>query len=273
MPTGAATCHPVIGGRPASCVGRRHRHPRRPPRRRRRHHHGAGDDPAVRHPAGRRQGHVGGRDHPAAIMGTWRNRAKGNTDLRAAAVIGAAGIVTAAIGGTLADKMSDDLSNVLFATLLWSSRPAWLWQPAPRTRRTPRSDISPSTSSPSARSPSARSPRERRLRLRHARRAGARPHRRGRSCLAPCSLLGLTVAAASRGSERGALDWLGIKWALVGRVVRHVRRRLRVSRLDHDAIWRSCSACSCCSPWRQPGRVARAADDVDARRRRERCRA
>jgi uncharacterized membrane protein YfcA len=33
-------------------------------------------------------------------------------------VIGASGIVTAAIGGTLADKMSDDLSNVLFATLL-----------------------------------------------------------------------------------------------------------------------------------------------------------
>ena len=54
----------------------------------------------------------------AAIMGTWRNRANDNADLRAAAVIGGAGIVTAAIGGTLADKMSDDLSNVLFATLL-----------------------------------------------------------------------------------------------------------------------------------------------------------
>jgi uncharacterized protein len=55
---------------------------------------------------------------PAALMGTWRNRANDNTDLRAAAVIGTSGIVTAAIGGTLADKMSDDLSNVLFATLL-----------------------------------------------------------------------------------------------------------------------------------------------------------
>ena len=63
----------------------------------------------------------------AAVMGTWRNRANDNTDLRAAAVIGAAGIVTAAIGGTLADRMSDDLSNVLFATLLLivAARLAW----------------------------------------------------------------------------------------------------------------------------------------------------
>ena len=64
---------------------------------------------------------------PTAVMGTWRNRANDNTDLRAAAVIGAAGIVTAAIGGTLADRMSDDLSNVLFATLLLivAARMAW----------------------------------------------------------------------------------------------------------------------------------------------------
>ena len=55
---------------------------------------------------------------PTAVMGTWRNRQKGNADLRAAAIIGVAGIVTAALGGILADKMSDDLSNVLFATLL-----------------------------------------------------------------------------------------------------------------------------------------------------------
>ena len=54
----------------------------------------------------------------AAVMGTWRNRANDNTDLRAAAVIGASGIVTAAIGSVLADRMSDDLSNVLFATLM-----------------------------------------------------------------------------------------------------------------------------------------------------------
>jgi hypothetical protein len=63
----------------------------------------------------------------AAVMGTWRNRANDNTDLRAAAVIGAAGIVTAAIGGVLADRMSDELSNVLFASLLLivAARLAW----------------------------------------------------------------------------------------------------------------------------------------------------
>ncbi len=55
---------------------------------------------------------------PTALMGTWRNRSKGNADLRAAAIVGVAGIVTAAIGGTLADRMSEELSNFLFALLL-----------------------------------------------------------------------------------------------------------------------------------------------------------
>ncbi len=65
---------------------------------------------------------------PTAVMGTWRNRRTGNADLRAAAVIGVAGIVTAALGGILADKMSDDLSNVLFATLLVVVAARLLWQ-------------------------------------------------------------------------------------------------------------------------------------------------
>jgi uncharacterized membrane protein YfcA len=51
-------------------------------------------------------------------MGTWRNRKKKNADLRAAVTIGLAGIVTAAIGGIISDKMSDTVSNVLFASLL-----------------------------------------------------------------------------------------------------------------------------------------------------------
>jgi uncharacterized membrane protein YfcA len=55
---------------------------------------------------------------PTAVMGTWRNRSTGNTDLQAALGIGVAGIVTAALGGLVAAKMSDELSNVLFATLL-----------------------------------------------------------------------------------------------------------------------------------------------------------
>jgi uncharacterized membrane protein YfcA len=65
---------------------------------------------------------------PTAVMGTWRNRMHGNVDLRAAAIVGVAGIVTAAIGGTLADVMSDELSNVLFGTLLVVVAARLLWQ-------------------------------------------------------------------------------------------------------------------------------------------------
>ncbi|CAN5657234.1 sulfite exporter TauE/SafE family protein [soil metagenome] len=55
---------------------------------------------------------------PTSIMGTWRNQRRDNVDLRAAAVIGGAGVVTAAVGSILADRMSDAVSNILFATLL-----------------------------------------------------------------------------------------------------------------------------------------------------------
>lgn len=55
---------------------------------------------------------------PTALMGTWRNRVKRNVDLRAAAIIGVAGIVTAGLGSLVADIMSPTTSNVLFATLL-----------------------------------------------------------------------------------------------------------------------------------------------------------
>jgi uncharacterized membrane protein YfcA len=65
---------------------------------------------------------------PTAVMGTWRNRARGNADLRAAAIVGVAGIVTAALGGIVADKMSDDVSNLLFATLLVVVAARLLWQ-------------------------------------------------------------------------------------------------------------------------------------------------
>jgi uncharacterized protein len=55
---------------------------------------------------------------PTALLGTWRNRKSANADLRVAAVVGVAGIVTAALGAVLSDRMDDDLSNVLFAVLL-----------------------------------------------------------------------------------------------------------------------------------------------------------
>ncbi len=65
---------------------------------------------------------------PTAIMGTWRNRRTGNADMRAATIVGLSGVVTAVLGGYLADKMSDDLSNILFATLLVLVAARLLWQ-------------------------------------------------------------------------------------------------------------------------------------------------
>jgi uncharacterized protein len=65
---------------------------------------------------------------PTAVMGTWRNRKRRNVDVRAAAIIGTAGIVTAALGGIVSDRMSDELSNVLFATLLVVVAGRLLWQ-------------------------------------------------------------------------------------------------------------------------------------------------
>jgi uncharacterized membrane protein YfcA len=51
-------------------------------------------------------------------MGTWRNRTKKNADLKAAGIVGLGGILSAFVGGWISTKMSDTVSNVLFATLL-----------------------------------------------------------------------------------------------------------------------------------------------------------
>ena len=55
---------------------------------------------------------------PTAIMGTWRNWKASNIDLRVATIVGCGGVVSAIVGGIIADRMSDDLSNILFATLV-----------------------------------------------------------------------------------------------------------------------------------------------------------
>lgn len=75
---------------------------------------------------------------PTALMGTWRNRTKGNADLRAAAVVGVTGVVTAAIGGTISAKLSDDVSNLLFAALLVVVAARLVWQL--QRHRTPSED-------------------------------------------------------------------------------------------------------------------------------------
>ncbi|MFM8795039.1 MAG: sulfite exporter TauE/SafE family protein [Acidimicrobiales bacterium] len=55
---------------------------------------------------------------PTSIIGTWRNRRNENVDLRAAAILGFSGIATAVVGGWIAGRMPETLSNVLFAALL-----------------------------------------------------------------------------------------------------------------------------------------------------------
>ncbi len=55
---------------------------------------------------------------PTSIMGTWRNRKKKNADMKAAGILGLGGILAAVAGGWISARMSDTVSNVLFATLL-----------------------------------------------------------------------------------------------------------------------------------------------------------
>ncbi len=55
---------------------------------------------------------------PTAVMGTWRNRTKHNTDLQTAAVVGVAGIVSAFAASQVSVGLSETTSNVLFAILL-----------------------------------------------------------------------------------------------------------------------------------------------------------
>ncbi|MEY4361284.1 MAG: hypothetical protein RL391_590 [Actinomycetota bacterium] len=55
---------------------------------------------------------------PTSIIGTWRNSVSNNIDHRVATIVGLAGVPTAIVGGTIADYMSKDVSNALFATLV-----------------------------------------------------------------------------------------------------------------------------------------------------------
>lgn len=57
---------------------------------------------------------------PSSLMGTIRNRTKRNADLKMAAQIGIAGIISAVIGSLLADSIDATVSNILFAGLLIS---------------------------------------------------------------------------------------------------------------------------------------------------------
>lgn len=72
---------------------------------------------------------------PSSIVGTIRNRANHNVDLRVGAVVGIAGILFAVIGSLIAASISDDVSNALFALLLVvvaliQARTLWTPKPA-----------------------------------------------------------------------------------------------------------------------------------------------
>jgi uncharacterized membrane protein YfcA len=72
---------------------------------------------------------------PTSIMGTWRNRKKGNADLRVAVILGLAGVVSAFIGGKISVGMSEQLSNFLFAVLLLVVAARMVWQVVADRRR------------------------------------------------------------------------------------------------------------------------------------------
>jgi uncharacterized protein len=56
---------------------------------------------------------------PTALMGTWRNRRNDNTDIKAGLTLGVAGMLAAVAGGLIASTMDPNLSNLLFAILLF----------------------------------------------------------------------------------------------------------------------------------------------------------
>ncbi len=65
---------------------------------------------------------------PTSIIGTWRNRTKRNADLRVAMILGFAGVVSAFAAGKISVRMSEALSNALFAVLLFAVATRMLWQ-------------------------------------------------------------------------------------------------------------------------------------------------
>lgn len=65
---------------------------------------------------------------PTALTGTWRNLRNGNTDLQIAAAAGFAGVASAFVGGRISVRMSEGLSNGLFAALLVTMSAQMTWK-------------------------------------------------------------------------------------------------------------------------------------------------
>lgn len=74
---------------------------------------------------------------PTSLMATWRNRARGNADLPAAAAVGLAGTVTAYAAAQVSIDLDPDVSNRLFAGLLLVVAARLAWTNVRTTRRGP----------------------------------------------------------------------------------------------------------------------------------------
>jgi uncharacterized membrane protein YfcA len=60
-------------------------------------------------------------------MGTWRNWKADNIDMKVAAIVGLSGVLSAVIGSLIAGHLSEDLSNILFATLILVVAARMIW--------------------------------------------------------------------------------------------------------------------------------------------------
>jgi uncharacterized membrane protein YfcA len=65
---------------------------------------------------------------PTSIMGTVRNRSNSNVDLRLAAVVGIAGVVSAYLASKISVGLAETTSNRLFAALLSAVALRMMWQ-------------------------------------------------------------------------------------------------------------------------------------------------
>ena len=65
---------------------------------------------------------------PTSIMGTLRNRSNSNVDLRLAAVVGIAGVVSAYLASKISVGLAETTSNWLFALLLTAVALRMMWQ-------------------------------------------------------------------------------------------------------------------------------------------------
>lgn len=64
---------------------------------------------------------------PTSIMGTWRNWKADNIDVKVAAIVGISGVLSAVVGSLISAHLSEDLSNILFATLILVVATRMIW--------------------------------------------------------------------------------------------------------------------------------------------------